>query len=155
MKNVLILFLLFFNLISLLGQNRYSKKELEKIFKKSILQPKKSTISIGENSWKICQSKGGSEINMFENSFESQSDCCKYIEWTFYTKNKFISNQTNVCIEPALSTVTTANDWYEIEYIDGENLVLIIKNKIKSEKYLVKGIKKRKDNLHVITLVKT
>lgn len=150
----LLLFIIFLNSNFLYGQNQHSKKELERLFKKSISQPKKSTIAVGENSWKICLVNEGSKIYIYETLFENYLDCCKYIEWTFYKTNKFIRNQTNLCIEPASSTATTPNDWYEIEYIEGENLVLIIKSKIKTEKFLVKNIQKRKDNLHIITLVK-
>lgn len=154
LKRVLLLLIIFLNSNFLFGQNQHSKRELERLFKKSISQPKKSTIAIGENSWKICLVNEGVEINIYETSFKNHLDCCKYIEWTFYKKNKFIRNQTNLCIEPASSNTTTPNDWYEIDYIEGKNLVLIIKSKIKTEKFLVKDIQKRKDNLHVITLVK-
>ncbi|WP_411810989.1 hypothetical protein ACLB9Y_12550 [Chryseobacterium scophthalmum] len=146
--------IIFLSLNFTFSQTLHSKKELERLFKKSILQPKKSIISIGENSWKICMDKDNTEIYLYETKFEKHSNCCRYMNWTFYKKNKFIKNESYDCSEPPLSKVTTEDDWYEIEFIESNNLILIIKNKIKTEKYIVKEIQKRKDNLHIITLIK-
>jgi hypothetical protein len=149
-KGLFILILL--NLIFI--QAQYSKKEIEKIFKKSILQPKKSKINIGENSWKICIDNSKNEINLYEGKFENYTDCCRYTNWTFYRKNKFIKSESHPCSEPPLSSVTTLDDWYEIEFKDSQSLILIIKSKTITEEFIVKEIQKRKDNLHIIKLVK-
>jgi len=135
-------------------QAQYSKKEIETIFKKSILQPKKSKINIGANSWKICIDSSKTEINLYEGKFENHTDCCRYTNWTFYRKNKFIKSESYHCSEPPLSSVSTLDDWYDIEFIDEQSLILIIKSKTITEKFIVKAIQKRKDNLHIIKLVK-
>lgn len=153
LKKGLILIILF-SLNLVFSQSQTSKKELEKIFKNSIKQSKKSKINIGENSWKICIDKDNIEINLYETKFENYSDCCRYNNWTFYRKNKFIKNESYLCSEPPLSTVTTGDDWYEIDYIQDDNLIITIKSKTKTEKFTVKEIQKRNDNLHIIKLVK-
>lgn len=131
------------------------KSALEKVFKKSILQPRKSKISIGENSWKLCIEASNNEILLYETKFEKFSDCCQYINWTFYKKNKFIKNISNLCSEPPLSTVTTGDDWYTIGYtIESNNLILNIISKNNTEKFVVEEILKRTDGLHIIRLLK-
>ncbi|WP_128414262.1 hypothetical protein [Chryseobacterium sp. Leaf394] len=127
---------------------------MEKIFKNSISQPKKSKIIVGQNSWKICVDISSNTINLFETKFEKYADCCRYDEWTFYKKNKFIKNEAYSCKEPPYSKVTTQDDWYEIEYVEAENLVLVIKSQKRTDKFIVKELQKRKDNLHIIKLVK-
>ncbi|WP_131777600.1 hypothetical protein [Chryseobacterium sp. JAH] len=127
---------------------------MEKIFKNSISQPKKSKIIVGQNSWKICVDTSSNTINLFETKFEKYSDCCRYDEWTFYKKNKFIKTEAYSCKEPPYSKVTTQDDWYEIEYVETENLVLVIKSEKRTDKFIVKELQKRKDNLHIIKLVK-
>ncbi|MGI9650700.1 hypothetical protein [Chryseobacterium sp. RLHN22] len=153
MKKALLLIILF-QFIVIFSQSKISKRELEIIFRKSISQTKKSKMHIGENSWKICIDKDSNEINLYETKFENYSDCCRYNNWTFYKKNKFIKNESYICSEPLLSIVTTGDDWYEVDYIDDENLILIIKSKKKTENFIVKEIQKRKDNLHIIKLIK-
>ncbi|WDF48118.1 hypothetical protein PQ459_06450 [Chryseobacterium sp. KACC 21268] len=131
------------------------KSALEKVFTKSIHQPRKSKISIGENSWKLCIETTSNEIFLYETKFEKFSDCCQYINWTFYKKNKFIKNISNLCSEPPLSTVTTGDDWYTIGYtIESNNLILNIISKNNTEKFVVEEILKRTDGLHIIRLLK-
>lgn len=131
------------------------KSALEKVFKKSILQPRKSKISIGENSWKLCIEANNNEILLYETKFEKFNDCCRYINWTFYKKDKFIKNISNLCSEPPLSTVTTGDDWYKIEYTtESNNLILNIISKSNTEKFVVEEILKRTDGLHIIKLLK-
>lgn len=149
-----LIILLLFNLNLTFSQSQPSKKEIERLFKKSISQPKKSKISIGENSWKICIDNNSTEIQLYETKFDNHSGCCRYTNWTFYRKNKFIKNESSQCSEPPLSTVTTGDDWYEIEFIKSKNLILIIKSKTITEKFIVNKILKRKDNLNIITLIK-
>lgn len=151
-KGLLLIILFQFNVI--FSQSKISKRELETIFRKSISQPKKSKISIGENSWKLCIDKNNVEVNLYEMKFENYSDCCRYVEWTFYDKNKFIKNESYMCTEPPYRKVTTKDDWYEIEYVEAENLVLVIKSKSRIDKFIVKELQKRKDKLHIIKLIK-
>ena len=138
------------------SQNLNAQKiELEKIFKKSIFQSNKSKISIGENSWKLFIESNSNEVLLYETKFEKYTDCCHYINWTFYKKNRFIKNISNICSEPPLSTVTTGDDWYEIKYtFDSENLILNIISKNKVEKFIVDDVSKRNDGLHIIKLLK-
>lgn len=148
-KSVSFIFLFTASIIS-----AQTKKEMEKIFKNSISQPKKSKIIVGQNSWKICVDTSSNTINLFETKFEKYSDCCRYDEWTFYKKNKFIKTEAYSSKEPPYSKVTTQDDWYEIEYVETENLVLVIKSEKRTDKFIVKELQKRKDNLHIIKLVK-
>ncbi|MCU7615707.1 hypothetical protein NZ698_00735 [Chryseobacterium sp. PBS4-4] len=57
-----------------------------------------------------------------------------------YSKRELerLQNQTHLCSEPTSSTTTTAKDWYEMEYVEDKNLVLIIKSKIKTVKFFLK-----------------
>lgn len=59
-----------------------------------------------------------------------------------------------MCTEPPYTKATTEHDWYELECIEKDNLILVIKNQSKTESFIVKEILKRKDNLHIIRLVK-
>ena len=130
-----------------------NRNEIQNLFKKSILNKNKSKINIGENSWKICIENNEDKIYLYETKFEKYSDCCKYINWTFYKKNKFIKNISNLCSEPPLSIVTTVDDWYEIVYkIEHNNLILIIMSKNTTEKLIVDKIEKLKNGKHRIKM---
>lgn len=72
----------------------------------------------------------------------------------FIKKNKFIKSESYMCTEPPYTKAKTEHHWYELEYIEKDNLILVIKNQSKTESFIVKEIFKRKDNLHIFRLVK-
>ena len=150
-KGLLLIIIFQFSII--FSQSKISKRELEKIFKKSIKQSYKSKVTFGSDSWKMCIEKDSAEMYLYENGFENL-DCCRYINWTFYKSNKFLKYESDLCGTPLLTKIDKDNTWYEIDFIEDKDLTLIIKNKIKSEKFIVKEIQKRKDNLHIIKLIK-
>lgn len=110
-----------------------SKHQLSKLFKLSIDQESKKTISVGNNAWTICNQDSSffksDTIRIYSNInyFYQKGACCKFIQWTFYKKNAFVQSDLQVCIEPSSSSIL--NKYYTIEFLSGKKeLYLFILN---------------------------
>ena len=137
-----------------------TKKELLKTFKQSVQQNKKiHTIS---NSWVVCN-KDSSFYNSDtiqlvnnENYYYHSDDCCYFVDWTFYSKDKFVQTKIDICKEPTSTSVTNANDNYNVSLTNtGQDLVMTTANSINlTQRYKVLSIGKIKigteENLTVV-----
>lgn len=131
-KTFLILIFLCVNLT--FSQKNYpSKKELSQIFKKSIKQDKRNKISVGNNNW-ISSNKDSlyyksDTLKIFNYSFkEKKHEFCQTVNWTFYRKNAFISNESEHCDEPPTSKITSNKDYYTIKIVEKDSLFIELYN---------------------------
>ncbi len=127
----LILFLAIFISVDCFAQTKsYSEQDIYKLFKKSILQTEKGKIQIPSNPWVICNKDNSffykDTIIVFSNSYyKHTSNCCQYIAWTFYEKDKFVSTNIELCKEPTTASVTKDKDFYEILISSADNFLII------------------------------
>ncbi len=143
-----ILISLFFHTIAF-AQNAPGKKELVKLFKSSINQKSKKSISVGSVSWIMCNQDSAyyksDTIKLYNNvNYASQiSSCCDFVNWTFYNKNSFIQSYSQICKEPASSSIKT--DYYKITIKAIDKKILLSLNSQKGlEFFMVLDIKEIK-----------
>ncbi len=159
---IIIVFSLLTN--SLFGQNTSpTKKELLNTFKQSIQQDKKNhSIS---NPWVICNKDSSffksETIQLInnENYYYHSNDCCHFIDWTFYKKDKFVQASVEICKEPTSASVTSANDNYRINLSNnGHDLLMTTTNPIQvTQNYKVVSIDKMiigQDKTIIVTLLR-
>ncbi len=125
------LFLIFFVSIECYGQTKgYSENDVYSLFKRSILQNEKVKIKILSNPWLICNTDStfyrNDTIKVFSNSYYSDSlNCCQYIAWTFYAKDKFVSTNLEYCNEPTTASATKDKDYLNILVVSKKNYLFI------------------------------
>ena len=123
----LILFLALLTSVSCYGQTKgYSENEIYSLFKKSISQTEKGKIEILSNPWLICNQDSSfyrkDTLKVCSNSYYRNSlNCCQYIAWTFYAKDKFISTNLELCKEPTTSSATKDKDYFKILVFSTDN----------------------------------
>jgi hypothetical protein len=138
---IALLFLsLLVNPINSLGQNsELTKRKLIKILKSSIEQDSKIRIRTNSNPWTICNKDSAyyksDTLRLYlanSSQYRNHSSCCSFIDWTFYKKNAFVLEKTQICEEPPSTNVNTPDDWYAIEISkDKEDLILTTSNQEK------------------------
>jgi hypothetical protein len=127
----LIVFLAFFATVNCYGQTKgYSENEIYSLFKKSISQTDKGKIEIPSNPWVICNQDSSfyrkDTIRVCSNSYYRNSlNCCQYIAWTFYDKDKFISTNLELCKEPTTASATKEKDYFKILIVSADNYLII------------------------------
>lgn len=128
-----LLFILFL-LISIcsFGQTKnYSEKEVYRLFQKSISQRDKKKISIPSNPWLFCNKDSSFYLNdtlrLMSNSYHNHKlvNCCDYVGWTFYKKDKFISTRLQLCKEPTSASATKDNDHFELKVFSTDKYLTI------------------------------
>jgi hypothetical protein len=113
------------------GQTKaYSEKYIYSLFKKSVLQTEKGKIKIPSNPWLICNRDSSfyrkDTIRLCSNSYYTNSlNCCEYISWTFYEKDKFISTNLELCNEPTTASVTKDKDHFSVSVLSTDNYLLL------------------------------
>lgn len=122
-------------LLSFIGNCQIKKTsvhQLKFIFKKTIDQPEKDRVVIGANAWIICNQDSAffktDTVKLYSNInyFYQKSNCCEFIKWTFYRKNKFTQSQSQICEEPPISSVKF--DYCNIDFFSkkGKTYILVI-----------------------------
>lgn len=143
-----LLIILTFHTISL-SQTKPTKKDLVKLFKSSIYQPSKKSISVGLGAWTICNQDSAyfkaDTIKLYNNInyFYQISTCCDFVNWTFYKKKAFIQSCSQICKEPASANIKT--DYYVVRIISNNgNLLLQVIDKRNSKTFKVLSLKEIK-----------
>ena len=134
---LLIIWLLFPNCT--FGQTKkYSEKNVYQLFKKSIVQSDKKKINIPSNPWLFCNKDSSfyltDTLRLVSNSYYDHKliNCCDYIGWTFYQKNKFILTRLQLCKEPTTASAIKDNDDFSLKVSSADNyLTLSIFNNMK------------------------
>ena len=114
------------------GQTRnYSEKEVYQLFKKSISQTDKKSVSIPSNPWLFCNRDSSfyfsDTLRLVSNSYHNHKhiDCCDYVGWTFYKQDKFISTRIQLCKEPTSASATKNNDYFDLKVFSADNFLTI------------------------------
>ena len=127
----LILLIAILNSINSYGQTKsYSENEIYALFKNSISQTEKGKIEVPSNPWLICNQDSSffrkDTIRVCSNSYYRNSlNCCQYIAWTFYDKDKFISTNLELCKEPTTASATKDKDYFKILVVPADNYLII------------------------------
>jgi len=114
---ILVVTLNFNNAFSQVSENiKIDKKSILKIFKSTVEQENKNKIKITSNPWFSDENKYlKSDTIKFTNANSYNRNYCRVINWTFYTKNKFIRSFGNYCEEPPTEKVTNKNDYFDLK----------------------------------------
>jgi hypothetical protein len=126
-----ILLFAFFTFDNCYGQTKsYSEKDIYALFKKSISQNEKGKITIPSNPWLICNQDSSfyrkDTVRICSNSYYPNFlNCCEYIGWTFYDKDKFISTNLKLCKEPTTASITKDKDHFKILVLSTDNYLLL------------------------------
>ena len=130
LKNFLLLFILCSNQ-NLFGQNsELTKTNLLKVFKASIYQDSKTKIRTNSNPWIVCNKDSAfykSESILLSNNSASfyHSNCCNFINWTFYKGDAFVLTKEQTCNEPSTTDITKPEDWFKVKVSKiGQDLIL-------------------------------
>jgi len=142
MKNALIIVFILYGSITL-SQDKPAKAQLIKIFKNSIDQKSKKSVSIGSGEWTICNQDSAffkaDIIKLYSNInyFYQISNCCDFVNWTFYKKSAFVQSTSQICKEPSSASVKTV--YYQISIFseDKRLYILLLKPKVSAEKFEV------------------
>jgi hypothetical protein len=124
MLRLIVLFLLVGTVHSAHGQN--SINDLFKVFKKSIKQESSKKVAVGSNPWIICNKdsayyRSDTLILYNDKNYQYRSNCCDFVEWTFYRKDAFFLGQTKICQEPPIGIIHKDNNWFTIQSEKGSN----------------------------------
>lgn len=99
------------------GQNsRPTKSQLKKVFKEN-------------THWTICNQDSAfykaDTIRLYSNVnyFYQKSSCCNFIDWTFFQKNTFSQKTSQVCKEPATTSVISDREKYVIILTTDKNIL--------------------------------
>ena len=97
-----------------------SKRQLFKTFKSSIVQDSKKWIDSSSSPWKICNQDSSfynaDTLLVYHSTSEiNNTNCCRYVTWTFYKKTSFIQSEVQTCTEPSSGKVFSINDIFNIE----------------------------------------
>ncbi|RNI28719.1 hypothetical protein [Rufibacter latericius] len=126
MKIVLSFFILAITFSTALGQQKMlTKASVFKLFKASIEQESKKSIMIGHNAWLSCNKDSAyfnnDTIRLYENRlYETANVCCDRVGWTFWKKDSFILQESQICKEPPTGIVTDGKDYYSIKIEERE-----------------------------------
>nr|WP_294944163.1 hypothetical protein [uncultured Mucilaginibacter sp.] len=110
-------------------------KQLRRLFKESIDQPSKGVISVGNSEWTICNQDSSyfksDTVRIYSNInyFYQISNCCNFVNWTFYNKNAFVLSKSQICKEPSSASVKV--DYYRFNiFLNKKKTYLSISNTI-------------------------
>lgn len=140
---LILIILMLYGCVGLCQNVKPTVNQLTKLFKSSIDQESKKKISVGSGAWTICNQDSAffktDTLRLYSNSnyFYQLSECCDFIEWTFYKKNAFVQSKSQICKEPATSSAFV--DYYQISIFSEKQktYLLVIKPRMSSEKFEV------------------
>ena len=107
-----------------------TKFELNKVFRKSIIQESRKSIFTLSNPWvtdntdSLYYKAEVIKLTNFKSSPERVNFCNK-VNWTFYKNNNFIFKESQTCNEPSSSKVVTEKDWIEIILVKSESKLIL------------------------------
>ena len=118
------------------------------MFKSSIQQESRKTISIGSGTWTICNQDSAffksPIIRLYSNKnyFYQLDKCCEFINWTFYRKDLFLQSDSQICNEPASAGVKSKYYQTQITNKNGNTILLIKSREGEEQKFEVIEINK-------------
>jgi hypothetical protein len=123
---ILILLLISFESFA---QTKPTKKELIKLFKNSIEQEEKNTVTTKSNPWIINNLNGEyyslDTLKVYSYNNKRENEFCEYIGWTLYKKDSFILNKVHHCNEPTQISATKKEDWFKIIFIENKDELIL------------------------------
>ena len=131
MTRLLLFSLLLFSICSYGQTQSYSEKDIYSLFKKSISQRDKKKISIPSNPWLFCNKDSSfylsDTLRLVSNSYYNHKfiNCCAYVGWTFYEKDKFITTGLELCKEPPYASVTKDQDHFTLKVFSPDNYLIL------------------------------
>lgn|GEM_PF-1612500 len=137
---ILIFLLVSFSAFS--QNNEFSKSDLKRLFKKSILQNSKKSISTYSNPWVSDNTDSlyykSDTIKLY--GFKTKpylADFCESVNWSFYEKSKFFLAKAHFCKEPP--TVTANAEHFNIKFLKTktEFIIELYKLNILTDKFKV------------------
>ena len=126
-----LLFIFFIVGHSAIGQNSNpTKSQLLQVLKKSIRQDSKGKVLTISNPWVVCNRDSSfyksDTLRLYNNiNFSQYSNCCDFIDLTFYKRNAFVVVRTQMCNEPTTASVIKSNDWFTIDILKIESDLII------------------------------
>ena len=108
-----------------------TKENLQAIIKKSIRQTEPTKVSFPSNPWIACNHDSSfykmDTAYFCTNNYYTQtnSNCCQFINWTFYNPDAFIRTLEQTCKEPASAKSYTDDDNFKIVLIDNNGVLYI------------------------------
>lgn len=108
---------------------KVTKKNLQAIINKSIRQSEPTKVSFPSNPWIACNQDSSfykmDTIYFRTNNYYTQpnSDCCQFINWTFYDPDAFIRTLEQTCKEPASAKSYTDDDNFKIVLTDNSGVL--------------------------------
>lgn len=124
---------------------KLNKKNIFRIFNKTIEQDDKNKVQIVSNPWFTNENFYlKSDTIKLTNSRSYNRDYCKVINWTFYKKNLFIRSFGNYCNEPPTEKVTNESDYFELKINEVNNklILALINQKKVIEKFEIISLEK-------------
>ena len=127
MTKVLLILSLLISARSIGQTKNYSEKDVYRLFKKSISQRDKKRISIPSNPWIFCNKDSAfyldDTLRLVSNSYYNHQlfNCCDYVGWTFYQKDKFILTKLQLCKEPTTASATKDQDHFSLKVHSVDN----------------------------------
>ncbi|MFB6344068.1 hypothetical protein ACE1ET_20285 [Saccharicrinis sp. FJH62] len=132
-KLILIISLISIGLNCIAQDIDLKKNELYKIFRKSINQPERNKVIIGNNPWIINNEDSAyykrDTIYLYNiNNHANNLNLCQTIDWTFYKKNALIICRSKHCYGPPANTFLTSRDLIKIKIEDNDELIIRLFN---------------------------
>jgi hypothetical protein len=130
MNRYIIFVILFLIGTSLSAQNLNPRKsQLKKIFRKSISQDSRKTISTLSNPWVIDNTDNlyfkADTIKLINIKMQYKYDFCQKVNWSFYRNSKFYLVESQTFREPSSAKVSNENSRYWVR-IKRNNIGLIL-----------------------------
>lgn len=144
MKKILLLFLLLSS-SNMLAQKQVTKKLVEKIFLESKVKISKGSFSLPANSsWKFNNIDSlyfkQDTLTAFRYKSGKHKSPCEAVDWTFYSKNKFILGKESLCKEPPRrSTTKFPENYFSIAIYIVENEIMI--DVLRNDKMIMESFK--------------
>lgn len=149
MKRLFTVLFLLVGQVAFAQNTEATKSKLLKIFKGSIRQDKSGKVLSNSNPWVICNKDSSfyksDTLRLYNNeNYYYHSNCCKFINWTFYKKDAFVQTRSQICKEPPTVSVTRNEDWFSIKISKkGRDLFFETSNRDRiTERYQVISIDK-------------
>ncbi|WP_210463131.1 hypothetical protein [Rufibacter roseolus] len=169
MKLISTLFIIALTFGTASGQQKsLTKASVFKLFKSSIEQESKKSISVGSNEWLTCNKDSAffknDTIRLFENNlYRAAYICCDKVGWTFWKKDSFIIQESQNCTEPPTGKIyKDGSDTFTIKLENKEGKLYLStfytydRNRL-AHTFLIKSLVEEKNGNevgHVLTLVR-
>jgi hypothetical protein len=149
MTRQLVLLLIIFCSLDNLNADPPSKRQLFNLFKSSILQDSKKSITTISNPWFICNQDSSfyhsDTLNLYNSTSQKRINinCCKFLTWTFYKKSSFVQAEMQTCAAPSSDKTSSFNDFFNIKIysLNGKTYLKIFQKYLLIESFEVIDLK--------------